>query len=77
MWHSDVTWREKPSLGSILKAVEVPAVGGDTLFANMAEAYERLPDDIKEKIAGKIAVHDIARVFAGRLNKTAEQLRET
>ena len=77
MWHSDVTWREKPSLGSILKAVEVPAVGGDTLFANMAEAYERLPDDIKDKIAGKIAVHDIARVFAGRLNKTAEQLRET
>ena len=77
MWHSDVTWREKPSLGSILKAVEVPAVGGDTLFANMAEAYERLPDDIKNKIAGKIAVHDIARVFAGRLNKTAEQLRET
>ena len=77
MWHSDVTWREKPSLGSILKAVEVPAVGGDTLFANMAEAYERLPDSIKDKIAGKIAVHDIARVFAGRLNKTAEQLRET
>jgi taurine dioxygenase len=77
MWHSDVTWREKPSLGSILKAVEVPAVGGDTLFANMAEAYERLPDDIKDKIAGKIGVHDIARVFAGRLNKTAEQLRET
>ena len=77
MWHSDVTWREKPSLGSILKAVEVPAVGGDTLFANMVEAYERLPGDIKDKIAGKIAVHDIARVFAGRLNKTAEQLRET
>ena len=77
MWHSDVTWREKPSLGSILKAVEVPAVGGDTLFANMVEAYERLPDDIKGKIAGKIAMHDIARVFAGRLNKTAEQLRET
>jgi taurine dioxygenase len=76
-WHSDVTWREKQSLGSILKAVEVPAVGGDTLFANMAEAYERLPDSLKEKIAGKTAVHDIARVFAGRLNKTADQLRET
>jgi len=76
-WHSDVTWREKPSLGSILKAVEVPAVGGDTLFANMAEAYNRLPDSLKGKIAGKTAVHDIARVFAGRLNKTADQLRET
>ena len=75
-WHSDVTWREKPSLGSILKAVEVPAVGGDTLFANMVMAYELLPDDVKELIAGRMAVHDIARVFAGRLNKSAEELRE-
>lgn len=75
-WHSDVTWREKPSLGSILKAVEVPAVGGDTLFANMVMAYELLPDDVKELIAGRVAVHDIARVFAGRLNKSAEELRE-
>ena len=75
-WHSDVTWREKPSLGSILKAVEVPAVGGDTLFANMVMAYELLPDDIKEAITGRVAVHDIARVFAGRLNKSAEELRE-
>ena len=75
-WHSDVTWREKPSLGSILKAVEVPAVGGDTLFANMVMAYELLPDGIKEVITGRVAVHDIARVFAGRLNKSAEELRE-
>lgn len=75
-WHSDVTWREKPSLGSILKAVEVPEVGGDTLFANMVMAYELLPDDIKKVITGRTAVHDIARVFAGRLNKSAEELRE-
>ena len=75
-WHSDVTWREKPSLGSILKAVEVPAVGGDTLFANMVMAYDLLPDDVKEMITGRVAVHDIARVFAGRLNKSAEELRE-
>lgn len=75
-WHSDVTWREKPSLGSILKAVEVPPVGGDTLFANMVMAYELLSDDVKELITGRVAVHDIARVFAGRLNKSAEELRE-
>lgn len=75
-WHSDVTWREKPSLGSILKAVAVPPVGGDTLFANMAMAYELLSDDVKEVITGRVAVHDIARVFAGRLNKSAEELRE-
>ncbi len=76
MWHSDVTWREKPSLGSILRAVEVPQFGGDTLFANMAVAFERLSDEVKEKIAGRVAVHDISRVFARRLNKPPEELRE-
>ena len=75
-WHSDVTWREKPSLGSILKAVKVPAVGGDTLFANMVLAYELLPENMKEAITGRVAIHDIARVFAKRLNKSAEELRE-
>jgi len=39
-WHSDVTWRKEPSLGSILLAREVPEVAGDTLFANMELAYE-------------------------------------
>jgi taurine dioxygenase len=75
-WHSDVTWREKPSLGSILKAVKVPAVGGDTLFANMVLAYELLPENMKEAITGRVAIHDIARVFAKKLNKSAEELRE-
>jgi taurine dioxygenase len=76
MWHSDVTWREKPSLGSILRALELPPVGGDTLFANMEMAYENLSDEIKQKIEGKIAVHDISRVFAKRLNKKPEELHE-
>ncbi|MEM6485522.1 MAG: TauD/TfdA family dioxygenase [Pseudomonadota bacterium] len=75
-WHSDVSWREKPSLGSVLKAVEVPEVGGDTLFANMAEAYDRLPDRTKEKIDGRVAVHDIARVFAARLKTSPDELRD-
>ena len=76
MWHSDVTWREAPSLGSILRAVELPAVGGDTLFANMVLAYERLSDEIKEKIEPLFASHDIARVFARRLGKKAEELHD-
>jgi taurine dioxygenase len=76
MWHSDVTWREKPSLGSILRALEVPEIGGDTLFANMALAYDRLSDATKEKIHNRVAVHDIARVFAKRLNKSTEEIRE-
>jgi len=75
-WHSDVTWREKPSLGSILRARTVPPVGGDTLFANMAMAYDRLPEATREKIHDLIAVHDIARVFARRLNKSPEELHD-
>ncbi|WP_348529695.1 TauD/TfdA dioxygenase family protein [Qipengyuania aquimaris] len=75
-WHSDVTWREKPSLGSILLAREVPDCGGDTLFANMHLAYERLSDEMKRFCEGLTAVHDISRVFAGRLNKTTEELHE-
>lgn len=64
-WHSDVTWREIPSLGSILHAIEVPPVGGDTLFADMAAAYEGLPDPVKEKIDGAFAVHDFGHFRAG------------
>ncbi|MGN6497254.1 MAG: TauD/TfdA dioxygenase family protein [Tsuneonella sp.] len=75
-WHSDVTWREKPSLGSILRAVEVPEVGGDTLFANMHVAYERLSPQMTRLCEGLTAVHDIARVFARRLGKRPEELHE-
>jgi taurine dioxygenase len=57
-WHSDVTWRECPSLGSILRAVEVPAVGGDTLWADMGAAYDCLDDDVKARIESLTAVHD-------------------
>ncbi|HZL00375.1 MAG TPA: TauD/TfdA family dioxygenase [Caulobacteraceae bacterium] len=64
-WHSDVTWREKPSLGSILRAVEIPPVGGDTLFADMAAAYDGLSDEVKATIEGKVAVHDFAHFRRG------------
>lgn len=75
-WHSDVTWREKPSLGSILLAHEVPECGGDTCFANMHLAYERLSEQMKRMCEGLTAVHDIARVFAGRLDKAPADLHE-
>jgi taurine dioxygenase len=75
-WHSDVTWRERPSLGSILRATEVPDCGGDTLFANMHLAYERLSPEIRRLCTGLTAVHDIARVFARKLNKRPEELHE-
>lgn len=73
-WHSDVTWRPEPSLGSILRAREVPPFGGDTLFSCMYAAYDALSPAMKEWVSGLTARHDIARVFAGRLNKSVEEL---
>ena len=76
MWHSDVTWRAEPSLGSVLRAIELPDVGGDTLFANMNMAYEDLDTGLKEELCTLTAVHDIARVFAKRLKKDPSALHE-
>lgn len=64
-WHSDVTWRLEPSLGSILRAIEVPDIGGDTLFADMVAAYEGLTDEVKQRIDGKVAMHDFAHFRTG------------
>ena len=71
-WHSDVTWRPEPSLGSILRAIELPPVGGDTLFADMYDAYEALSPAMKAWVETLKAEHDIARVFAGRLGADAD-----
>ena len=75
-WHSDVTWRAEPSLGSILRAIDLPEVGGDTLFSNMVTAYEGLSNKMKDFCCGLTAVHDIARVFARRLGKDPKELHE-
>lgn len=74
IWHSDVSWRERPSLGSVLRAIEVPPVGGDTLWCDMEAAYDGLSDDLKERLDGRIAVHDFAHSFG--LALSAEQLAE-
>jgi taurine dioxygenase len=56
-WHSDLSYKEKPSLGSMLHAQELPAEGGDTLFANQHAAYDALPQALKDKIAPLAAEH--------------------
>jgi len=77
-WHSDVTFRLMPSLGSILRAIEVPEVGGDTLFADMHAAYEALGHSMKQALSGLTAIHDFSRVFGRRLptEKLDEMKRE-
>ena len=59
-WHSDVSFRRRPAMASILYAIEIPPVGGDTLFASMYSAWETLSPMLKEKLSGLYAVHDFA-----------------
>ncbi len=74
IWHSDVTWRAEPSLGSILRARVVPEVGGDTLFANMEAAYDALDEATREAIDGLEAVHDNESFLNGmRANGASEE----
>jgi taurine dioxygenase len=63
VWHIDVSWREIPSLGSVLRSVAMPGVGGDTLWADMEAAYDGLPGEVRERIDGRTAIHDFASTF--------------
>ncbi|PTR30658.1 taurine dioxygenase [Rhodococcus sp. OK519] len=66
-YHCDATWRANPPMGCVLRCVEGPAVGGDTIWVNMALAYERLPERVKEQIAGLRARHSIEASFGARM----------
>jgi len=63
-WHSDLSYKEKPSLGSLLHAQELPAEGGDTLFANMHLAYDTLPEAVKRQIRYARAEHSYLKQYA-------------
>jgi taurine dioxygenase len=66
-WHSDATWREAPPFGAVLRCVECPPVGGDTMWANMVLAYENLPVHVKEQIADLRARHSIEASFGAAM----------
>jgi len=57
-WHTDLTFQPNPPFASILHAVDVPALGGDTLWASMCAAYDALPDAVKTQLAPLSAQHD-------------------
>jgi taurine dioxygenase len=77
-WHSDVSWRVEPALGSILRAVEVPEQAGDTLWSDMGCAYDNLPDPLKDEIDGAVAVHSFMPVFGWAMSdrEKAEMLEK-
>ncbi|BCH28407.1 taurine dioxygenase [Mesorhizobium sp. L-8-10] len=66
-WHTDATWREKPPMGCVLRCVECPEVGGDTMWVNMVEAYARLPETVKAQIEGLRARHSIEATFGATM----------
>lgn len=68
-WHTDVTFRQRPSIASVLRARIIPLVGGDTIWADTAAAYHGLPQGVKERIEGLDAEHDIVRSFGGRVTE--------
>jgi taurine dioxygenase len=78
VWHSDVSWRRLPSMASVLRAVEVPELGGDTLWCDMGAAYDGLGDGLRARIDGLVAVHDFVASFGRGMpaDKLAEMRAE-
>ena len=72
-YHCDASWREAPPMGCVLRCVEAPEVGGDTIWVNMVEAYDRLPEPIKRQIDGLRARHSIEATFGAAMS--AEERR--
>lgn len=63
IWHNDVTWHSHPSRAAVLRAVEVPTVGGDTLWADTGAAYDVLPPELQDRLDTLEAEHDWIRSF--------------
>jgi taurine dioxygenase len=78
IWHTDGSWTKQPSVISMLYALEIPKSGGDTLFADMYGAYERLPAATKSRIERLSALHDLdyARRLGGALQPMTEEQRK-
>jgi alpha-ketoglutarate-dependent taurine dioxygenase len=66
-WHTDVTFVDRPPAFTLLHGVVIPPVGGDTIWANTATAYQSLPDELRD-LAGRLRIvhtndHDYAAVY--------------
>jgi taurine dioxygenase len=68
-WHTDLSYEEKPAFGSVMYAVEVPDVGGDTMFCNMGEAYDALSDKMKAFLQDLSATHSFENAYENFVKK--------
>ncbi len=75
VWHSDETFRAEPPMATMLVAKEVPAIGGDTLFASMTAAFDGLSDRMQQHISGLEAIHDF-KPFKALFNDSLEERKK-
>ena len=74
-WHSDLSYLDPPAKASLLYALEVPPIGGDTMFTNMAAAHDALSEPIRTMLDGLMAVHDysyVRRMFSPGFGRSAD-----
>jgi taurine dioxygenase len=76
IWHCDMTYVETPPRAAALHALEVPPGGGDTYWSNQYLAYETLPEDLREAIDGRVAVHDATYNSAGMMRKGMKEVTD-
>ncbi|REE73095.1 taurine dioxygenase [Rhodococcus wratislaviensis] len=74
VWHSDTSFRRDPSMLSILRAISVPEIGGETMWADMAAAYDNIPDGVRERIDDLTATHTFVKSWG--LTMTDEAIAE-
>ena len=75
-WHTDMSYVDEPPMASVLYSLEIPKAGGDTSFANMYEAYEALPDDLRRAVEGRICNHDSSTTSVGELRAGADAVAD-
>lgn len=63
-WHSDWSFQAQPPAGTCLYGIKIPTVGGDTLFSNQHAALEAMPDALRRRIDGRMAIHSAKRAYA-------------
>lgn len=63
-WHTDWSFQEHPPAGTCLYSITIPPSGGDTLFANQHAAFDAMPDELRERLEGKQAVHSAKNAYA-------------
>lgn len=67
LWHTDMSYNEIPPMASALYSLEIPPVGGETGFCNMYQAWETLPENLRQRVSGRLCVHDSSTNSVGGL----------